>query len=182
MDKMHLPSTVEALPALIHLSLFLFFAGLAIFLFNIDHSVFISVIWWIVGLTALYGWMTVMPIFRHDSPYYAPLSSTAWSLHAILSYTLYRVLALVPAGRFVSGGTQDSFLRLSKHYRSQISGDAQKVAEETTSTQSSEIDLDILDCTIGGALGDDETLETFFEAIPGFFQLAVGEQSQGISP
>jgi len=124
-----------------------------------------------------------MPIFRHDSPYYAPLSSTARTLHAILSYTLYGVLALIPAaGRFVSGGTQDSFLRLSKHYRSQISGDVQKVSEETTSTQSSEIDLDILDCTIGGALGDDETLETSFEAIPGFFQLTVGSQSQGISP
>ena len=63
MDKMHLPWAVEALPALIHLSLFLFFASLAVFLFNINHGVFISVIWWIVGFTALYGWMTVMPNF-----------------------------------------------------------------------------------------------------------------------
>ncbi|KAI0274305.1 hypothetical protein BGY98DRAFT_920891, partial [Russula aff. rugulosa BPL654] len=72
MDNMYLPTTVELLPALIHLSLFLFFAGLAVYLFNINHQVFISVVWWILGFTAIYGWMTLMPIFRHDSPYYSP--------------------------------------------------------------------------------------------------------------
>ncbi|KAI9462041.1 hypothetical protein F5148DRAFT_982897, partial [Russula earlei] len=32
-DKLHVPWTVEALPALLHISLFLFFAGLGVFLF-----------------------------------------------------------------------------------------------------------------------------------------------------
>jgi hypothetical protein len=53
-DKMHLPWAVETLPALIHLSLFLFFIGLAIFLFNINHSAFIAVIWWIGLFTTVY--------------------------------------------------------------------------------------------------------------------------------
>ncbi|KAF8471368.1 hypothetical protein DFH94DRAFT_612612, partial [Russula ochroleuca] len=39
-DKMHIPWAVEGLPTLLHLSLFLFFGGLVIFLFNIDHTVF----------------------------------------------------------------------------------------------------------------------------------------------
>jgi hypothetical protein len=43
-DKMHLRRAVEILPALIHIYLFLFFAGLAIFIFNINRSVFVSVI------------------------------------------------------------------------------------------------------------------------------------------
>jgi hypothetical protein len=161
MDKMYLPLTVEALPALIHLSLFLFFAGLAVFLFNINHDVFISVVWWILGFTAVYGWMTLMPIFRHDSPYYSPLSSTAWTLHAVVSYTLCKVLVFITSG-------SDRFHRWSEHHRYRISNDVQKVAEETM-PQSSELDLEILDYTIGGALGDDESLEEFFEAIPGFF-------------
>jgi hypothetical protein len=42
-----------------------------------------------------------------------------------------------------------------------------KAVEETASTQSSEIDLRILDWTIG-ALGDDDALEKFLESIPGF--------------
>ena len=179
MDRMHLPLTAEALPALIHLSLFLFFAGLAIFLFNIDHSVFISVIWSIVGSTAVYLWMTVMPFFRHDSPYYAPLSSAAWFLFTIFSYVLHGVFTLITSGRFVGIGTRGSFRCWIQNYWSQISWDVQKAAEETTSTQSSKIDLDILDSTIGGALGDDKTLEAFFEAIPGFFNSRMVKNAKG---
>jgi hypothetical protein len=43
-----------------------------------------------------------------------------------------------------------------------------KAAEEITRNRSSEIDLGILDWTIS-ALGEDDTLEKFFEVIPGFF-------------
>ncbi|KAI9432494.1 hypothetical protein H4582DRAFT_1795543, partial [Lactarius indigo] len=73
-EKLHLPWAVEALPTLLHLSLFIFFAGLLIFLFNVHYTVFCTVIWWIGFCTAMYGCITLMPIFRHDSPYYAPLS------------------------------------------------------------------------------------------------------------
>ncbi|KAI0276763.1 hypothetical protein BGY98DRAFT_678570 [Russula aff. rugulosa BPL654] len=173
MDNMYLPSTVEALPALIHLSLFLFFAGLAVFLFNINHDVFNSVIWWILGFTAIYGWMTLMPIFRHDSPYYSPLSSTAWTLHAVVSYTLFRVLAFITSGsdriRRRFRDLSERCCDLSERYRKRISSHVQKVAEETM-PQSSELDLEILDYTIGSAVGDDKTLEGFLEAIPGFFK------------
>ena len=164
---MHLPWAVEALPALIHLSLFLFFAGLVIFLFNINHSVFISVIWWIGAFTAVYVWMTVMPIFRHDSPYYAPLSSTTWSLHAFLLYALFSVLASITFRSFGSCNIWSRFDDLRDHYGERMSG-VSKTAEENASTQSSDIDLGILEWTIG-ALGDDETLERLSEAIPGFF-------------
>jgi hypothetical protein len=47
-------------------------------------------------------------------------------------------------------------------------GGVEKAAEETASEQSSEIDIRILGWTIS-ALGDDDSLEKFFEAIPGFF-------------
>jgi hypothetical protein len=47
-------------------------------------------------------------------------------------------------------------------------GGVEKAAEEDASKRSSEIDGRILGWTIR-ALGDDESLEKFFEAIPGFF-------------
>ncbi|KAH9970797.1 hypothetical protein BJV74DRAFT_738482, partial [Russula compacta] len=71
-DRLHIPWAVEGLPTLVHLSLFLFFSGLLIFLFNVNHTVFGWAIWWIGVFLAVYGWVTVMPIFRHDSPYYSP--------------------------------------------------------------------------------------------------------------
>jgi len=192
-DKMGLPWAVEGLPALIHLSLFLFFAGLVVFLFNINHSVFKIVIWWIGVFSVVYVGMTVMPIFRPDSPYYTPLSSTAWSLHAFLPCALYGILffialilflfflCFVYLWNFVFPQRSASHLdymplenfviRLRKqsvHYGSRMLAGEWKAVEETTSKQSSDIDLGILDWTIG-ALGDDETLGRLFEAIPSFF-------------
>ena len=167
-DKMHLPWAVETLPALIHLSLFLFFIGLAIFLFNVNHNAFIAVIWWIGLFTTVYVWMTVMPIFRHDSPYYAPLSLTAWSLHASILHALFTVLAFISSSKFVSRDTWRRFRDLGEYYGNRMLGGVSKAAEETALKQSSGIDLGILEWTIG-ALGDDETLQKFFVAIPSFF-------------
>ena len=187
MDKMHLPRAVEALPALIHLSLFLFFAGLAIYMFNINHSVFIYVTCWVGLFTAVYVWMTVMPIFRHDSPYYAPLSSTVWLLHAFLLCALYRVLFFVTVIIFgcfrtcVRRQTVVNFYHSSKYHGGRMLRGVLKAAEETTSTQSSDIDLGILDW-IMGALGEDETLERFFDAIPGFFNSQIVKNLDGPLP
>ena len=55
-----------------------------------------------------------------------------------------------------------------KYSRGWMSGGVVKKAEETASKQSSEIDVRILGWTIS-ALGDDESLEKFFESIPGLF-------------
>ena len=49
-----------------------------------------------------------------------------------------------------------------------MSGGVEKKAEETALEQSSEIDVRILGWTIS-ALGDDDSLEKFFESIPGLF-------------
>ncbi|KAF8467096.1 hypothetical protein DFH94DRAFT_848300 [Russula ochroleuca] len=54
-DKMGIPWAVEGLPTLLHLSLFLFFGGLGIFLFNVDREVFTGVVCrvWIDHTTAI---------------------------------------------------------------------------------------------------------------------------------
>ncbi|KAF8260771.1 hypothetical protein EI94DRAFT_1429532, partial [Lactarius quietus] len=72
--KLHVAWAVEVLPTLLHASLFLFFAGLVVFLFSVHHTVFSVVLWWVGLCTATYLCITFMPIFRHDSPYYTPLS------------------------------------------------------------------------------------------------------------
>ena len=73
-ENCHLPWVVEALPTLLHISLFLFFAGLVLFLCNINMTIFKFALSWVGLCTALYGCLTLMPIFRHDSPYHTPLS------------------------------------------------------------------------------------------------------------
>ncbi|KAH9989381.1 hypothetical protein BJV74DRAFT_773121, partial [Russula compacta] len=73
-EKFRVRWVVEALPALVHLSLFIFFAGLVIYLFNINHTVFSAAACWIGLLSTVYLCITLMPCFLHDSPYYSPLS------------------------------------------------------------------------------------------------------------
>ena len=50
---------------MLHLSLFLFFAGLLVYLFNINHTAFNVTAWW-NGLSAtVYMGITTTPNFRH---------------------------------------------------------------------------------------------------------------------
>ncbi|KAN0140620.1 hypothetical protein V8E53_001829 [Lactarius tabidus] len=73
-EKSLLPRVVEALPTLIHVSLVLFFAGLAVFLWNVNLTIFKLVLSWIGLCAALYGCTMLISIVRRDSPYYTPLT------------------------------------------------------------------------------------------------------------
>ncbi|KAH9972258.1 hypothetical protein BGW80DRAFT_1445978, partial [Lactifluus volemus] len=139
-DKFHLPWSVEALPALLHLSLFLFFSGLVIYLFNINHTVYSVVVWWVGLAGCVYVWITLMPIFWRDSPYYSPLSSSVSLFHRLILIVIFSV-----------------------RYRTWLTEMIQRIGSES----SAEINNRILTWTIQ-ALDEDKELEQFFEAIPGF--------------
>ena len=204
-DKMRIPWAVEGLPTLLHLSLFLFFVGLGIFLFNVHQEVFIFVVSWIGFFSIVYGFITLLPLIRHDSPYNTPLSTPAWFLYARIQYVtlkvltfiacfimispyflaliVFKVLSLITCNRIrgkrcldqitsymtrIEEYSYPGFKTWHRYSRSWMSGGVEKKAEETASKQSSEIDVRILGWTIS-ALGDDESLEKFFETIPGLF-------------
>jgi hypothetical protein len=200
-DTMHVPWAVEGLPTLLHLSLFLFFVGLAIFLFNVDREVFTCVLLWIVFFSIVYGLVTLLPFIRHDSPYNTPLTITARFLcrflynrirflYAIIRflYARIRYLALKVLVHYLDWYRRNRRTRTQserKYHRRRywrwrtemdrrldrlksVSVSVEKKAEESAEEQSSEIDIRILGWTIS-ALGDDDSLEKFFEAIPGFF-------------
>ena len=165
-DKLHLLWVVEVLPTLVRLSLFLFFVGLLIFISNINHTVFNCVTWWIALFSTLYGCITLMPILRHDSPYYAPLSASAWLLYASLRYIIFGVLSSF--NLVFSSETRGHFCDARDRSRDWILRGRGKAAEQTVSERSSEIDIRILDWAID-ALNEDDRVEKFFEAIPRFF-------------
>ena len=86
-----LPWVFEALPAMLHLSVFLFFAGLVVFLWNFDPTISKLILSWVAGCVILYGYITFIPTFRHDSPYNTPLSPLAWSIVTGVPYISLRV-------------------------------------------------------------------------------------------
>ena len=162
-DNMHIPWAVEGLPTLLHLSLFFFFGGLAIFLFNVDREVFSYVVCWIGLFSLVYGMITLSPIVRQDSTYFSPLSTLAWMLYTGIPFVYFRILAFVTY-RWRSCLIWKDYR--DYHHRRMLGG-VDKAAEEIVSKRISEIDSWILDWTIT-TLGDDDSLENFFGAIPGF--------------
>ena len=77
----YFPWVVEALPRLLHASVFLFFAGLPIFLFGTNQKVFIAALSCVGASGLSYVLVTFMPLVFHDSPYHTPLSTLLWALH-----------------------------------------------------------------------------------------------------
>ena len=162
-EALNLRWAVGALPILSHLSLFLFFAGLLVFLINLNQTAFSTVVGWLTLSGGIYACITLMPIFRYDSPYYAPVSSTAWFLYTGILYVIFKVLCVI----LCRSDTPNSLRDMKNRYREWALGGVEKAAEDTASDRSSKIDGDVLDWTTG-ALNEDDALERFFEVLPGF--------------
>ena len=196
-DSMHIPWAVEGLPTLLHLSLFLFFGGVAIFLFDVDREVFYYAVGWIGLFCLVYGMITVLPLIRQDSPYNSPLSTLAWHLYVTMTYVTVKILGFVIifcvciwyflcCGCCCDHGSQriedwvttpisDLWKRCR---RRMLLGSVEKAAEEAVSERLSNIDVRILDWTIN-TLGDDDSLKNFFETIPGFFNSKLMKHLEG---
>jgi hypothetical protein len=166
-DVLHVLWVIEGARAMVHLSMFLFLAGLLIYLFNICRTAFAVVASWMALSTVVYASFTLLPIFRPNSPYYAPLSSIFWSLYACICYGVFEVLSSTAFNR-LGPIAIDRFRSLRDYYRERLIDDMRKIAEESASQRSSEIDAHVLESTFD-SVREDGTWENFFEAVPGFF-------------
>jgi hypothetical protein len=166
LDKLHLPWAVGALPFLFHLSLSLFFSGLLVLLFNTDHVVFGVVAGWVGLCVAVYGYFTLIPIFRQDSPYFTPLSSPAWStLNGTISAAI-RALYLSGILNHISFEIRDRMINLGAVSKRRFVDGIVKTAQEMALKVSSEIDTRAIMWTFN-SLDEDHELERFFAGIPG---------------
>ncbi|KAI0247017.1 hypothetical protein BJV78DRAFT_1285896 [Lactifluus subvellereus] len=172
------PKTVETLPTLLDISLFLF-SGLLVFLFNIHRTVFSIVVGWVELLVGMYGCITLVPIFRPDSPYYTPLSSSALRAYTGVSYGVFGILRFITLSRYLSQTTSERFDNLMDTYRERLWWGVVKTAQETASASSAEIDRRVLRRTFD-ALDEDHELEEFFGCIPGFCSSEVVDDPKGI--
>ena len=171
--------TVDALPTLLHLSLFLFFASLVVFLCNVNLTIFKCVLSWVGLCAALYGCITFMPIFRHDSPYYTPLSLLVWHIITWIPFLFYSYLRWFKSSvqRYNAYRRFDfnwrvfyahlRYLDLENSYRKSLTRGMQKTAEETALKSSSKIDTHAFMWTLD-CLDEDHELERFFSGLPGF--------------
>ncbi|KAF8498235.1 hypothetical protein F5888DRAFT_1612778, partial [Russula emetica] len=79
-NRWHMDLVVHLVPALIHISLFLFFLGLADSLFNINIATATTTTILIVICALCYLFSIISPILDPQSPYQSPLSPMFWHL------------------------------------------------------------------------------------------------------
>ena len=166
--KFHIHRVVGTILSLVHISLFLFFAGLILYLYNINHTVFTAVIYWVALLSVVYGFTTFMPFIWLDSPYYSPLTPSAWFL---FTNVLYIILG-VPCGIMSLFCTSDIPHRIWKWVERQAKRTYEGIwleVKETVSEQAEAIDYAILTHTLLG-LDEDDEQEKVLKSIPGFFK------------
>ena len=167
-DKFFLPWTAEVLPTLLHVSLFLFFAGLSVFLCNVNFTIFKLVFVWVAACTVIYACVTIMPIFRHDSPYHTPLLLATWHIVTGISFVAFRALRRLTFNFCGSAGRVYTFFRhLEEKFLKLLEQGMQKTAEGTALSLPSEIDTHAFMWTFE-SLDEDHELERFFSGLPGF--------------
>ena len=152
-DKSHLLTVAEALPTLLHLSLFHFFAGLLIYLYDADWTVCNILILWFGLSAAMYTYITFMPIIRPNSPYYTPISSLISVIQATISRLVFHIFRLITF--------------LIPHFSAPRK--CMYDINDRIHDLSSKLDSQILEWTVD-TLTDDHELEKFFAAIPGLFK------------
>ena len=173
-ENSHLSVVVEALPTLIHLSVSLFFAGLVVFLWNVDLTIFEVVLSWISVCAALYGCITLIPIFRHDSPYYSPLTRLVQPVVVVILFVftvLYVCLYdLVVCCSLLFWERCRGLVRIVSHPYSwfiRVINLTFLTPEEAVLKSSSEIDIRAFTWTFD-CLDEDHELDRFFSGLPGF--------------
>ena len=164
-EKLHIPWTIEVLPALLHISLFLFFAGLSVFLFTVHLTIFKVVTIWIGVCAILYAVLTFMPIIRKDSPYSAPLSSSVSFCLTGIRHLFFRLLHRFPdidASICMPLRNRDP---RAVHLGDFFSHSMSKTAEKYAFELDPDIDHDSL-LSMFQSLDEDKDFEKFFEGLP----------------
>ena len=164
LEKLDLNRVTRAVPILIHVSIFLFFAGLPVFLFNISRTVFNVVVAWLAICVVGYACITLMPIFYPNSPYYSPLSSSIWWCVTNTLFIIYRLLrSFMPHNSFVLRWYRYHYSKT--HFRWPSLRAMQDAAGQFALKLPSKIDYGALR-RMFETLNEDDEFEQFFDALP----------------
>ena len=170
----HLSTVVEALPTLIHVSVSLFFAGLVVFLWHVNLTIFKVVLSWIGVCTILYGSITLIPIFRRDSPYHSPLTPLARPVVIVILFALLILYISVYVSVNLCGLCFSCRCRRltrifghPSHWIMKALNTTRMTPEKAALKLSSAIDTRALIWTFD-RLDEDHELERFFSGLHGF--------------
>ncbi|EJD50459.1 hypothetical protein AURDEDRAFT_160361 [Auricularia subglabra TFB-10046 SS5] len=102
LEQWHVSTLISLMPIALHVSLFLFLAGLVIFLFHLDATIMVGVLTFTITLTAFYVLSTILPLVFPACPWATAVTKPAinlWTsalrrLHALSNYVQRRIRRL----------------------------------------------------------------------------------------
>jgi hypothetical protein len=151
----------------LHLSLFLFTAGLLIYFFNINRAIFDAVVWFVAISVVIYTGITVLFFSDRDILSATPFSPLVLWVYLGVLYATTQVFSWIKPLHGLSIKTKKHHRDLSDRYRAGVEEGNAKFFEEACLRPSRKIDAGVLE-RILLALDEDHALETFFDAVPGF--------------
>ncbi|KAH9030764.1 hypothetical protein EDB85DRAFT_1402900 [Lactarius pseudohatsudake] len=183
-ERFHLAFAVEAIPALLHISVFLFLTGLVISLFTIHHTIAYIILAATVTGGIVYTMITVMPVFCHNSPYHSPFSTLVWNVPRKIAKTLLSAAhhighSLQKYTGFVRADSISSLSTKILEYKKRLSVSMDKAAEDTADKQHWSIDARALSWTLNKS-DEESELEKFIAGIPRFTRSKAVEDPMGV--
>ncbi|KZP07640.1 hypothetical protein FIBSPDRAFT_803809 [Athelia psychrophila] len=97
-ERFKVPLIVEAIPALLHTSVFLFFAGLVEFMFPINLTIALVILVAVATVGSAYLLATLVSALYLDCPYRTPLSFPCWRSLQALRLTVRKLSSLAHGG------------------------------------------------------------------------------------
>ena len=184
--KFGMARAVATMPTLLHISVFLFFAGLVDFLFPVYATVAYATLGCVVVFALVYAILTILPNIYLNCPYGTPLSGLTWRI------SQFSVFVFFWAIREVRGLYRKSLSKLrsftnqhapethtSKEWRKildekvkrhwqRFSQSLRESVEHNAYRAKSTVVTSALEWTIT-ALDEDKEIESFAAQVPGFF-------------
>ncbi|KAI9453858.1 hypothetical protein BJY52DRAFT_1287207 [Lactarius psammicola] len=179
-NRFHIAFAVEAIPALLHTSVFLFLTGLVISLFTIHHTIA-----WIIFAATIVGGLvytaiTVMPVFYHNSPYHSPLSALVWGVPRKVAKALLTVIHfIVQHTNFIWTDSISSLSTRISECQKRLSLTMAGAAEAAVRNQHWSIDARALSWTLDKS-DEESELEKFAAGIPKFMRSKKVEDPVGV--
>jgi len=168
-----LSHVVEAVPALLHVAVFLFFAGLIDFLFSIDRTVGRVILAVFCFFAGIYIVLTFLPYVRPNCPYRTPFS---WDwLKWILVLPTVPVLLVIGSFQFVI--QHATFEKISMDILRFVNS-LRSTMDTAIESQEKDIEKTALKWTVA-TIDDDDEIETLVEGIPGY--IAAGTSKNALS-
>ena len=169
--RFRLDAVANAVPFLLHASVFLFFAGLVEFLFQVNNALAYALLGVVFFGGKLYFILTILPFFNRNCPYMTPMSGPLWRFIQALQFAFlssFRRISGVVVPKWTSNRVD--LKEYAGKCKERLFEGSQHGLEQSAMSAAPELDSFSMRWTVNSLRAPSE-LESFIAGIPGFLGL-----------